>query len=182
MSEENTKQLEPIKVPLTRKQEIVEIIGDDYKPSSATTKHDDIIPYNSETHPRIAFGCISNGLGVEDIKLMLGVKDNGTISRWKNKYPEFAQAFLDGQKFAAHSIFESAVKLAQGYTVKETKVFCTKEGNIVTHEVDKHYAPNAVTQIFLLKNLDPENWKDKRDVEHRGGVQLIAVDGRDEKL
>jgi hypothetical protein len=34
---------------------------------------------------------------------------------------------------------------------------------------------NAVAGIFYLKNRDPENWRDKRDVEHSGNVNISVA-------
>lgn len=38
-----------------------------------------------------------------------------------------------------------------------------------TNAVDKN---NVVAQIFYLKNKDPDNWQDKRDVQHSGSLTV----------
>lgn len=35
--------------------------------------------------------------------------------------------------------------------------------------------PRVTARIFALKNADPENWKDKHDFEHSGGVTVQIV-------
>lgn len=40
---------------------------------------------------------------------------------------------------------------------------------------------NITAQIFYLKNRDPQNWRDKQDVEHSGDVN-IHVSSKDAQL
>ena len=35
----------------------------------------------------------------------------------------------------------------------------------------KHYPPSETAMIFWLKNRDPENWRDRQEVEHSGGIR-----------
>lgn len=62
---------------------------------------------------------------------------------------------------------------------------------VVTKEVTKTVVPDTTAQIFWLKNRKPEEWRDKKDVEHSGVVnnpfatlsteQLLKLVGDDEE-
>ncbi len=62
---------------------------------------------------------------------------------------------------------------------------------VVTKEVTKEVIPDTTAQIFWLKNRKPEEWRDKKNVEHRGAVnnpfatlsteQLLKLAGDDEE-
>lgn len=97
-----------------------------------------------------------------------------TLNKWKKDYPDFlkslkaSKAELDSK--VEHSLFERAM----GYTTKETKVFCNN-GQVITEEIDKHYAPDPTSMIFWLKNRQPEKWRDKQEIElsERPTVRLM---------
>lgn len=68
------------------------------------------------------------------------------------------------------------LKRALGYTYKEI----TREAQfnpqteqyemVVTKEITKEVVPDTTAQIFWLKNRKPDEWRDKKDVEHSGSV------------
>lgn len=43
---------------------------------------------------------------------------------------------------------------------------------VVTKEVTKQVAPNPTSAIFWLKNRKPEVWRDKRETEHSGSINI----------
>ena len=45
----------------------------------------------------------------------------------------------------------------------------------VVQRVNKHVAPDVTAQIFWLKNRKPEEFRDKRDVELSGHVDLGGI-------
>ena len=96
------------------------------------------------------------------------------ISQWRWGRPDFKQAFkiaeklrLDHYKTIAR---ESALKLVQGYEVTETTQvwrFNPKVMEMILVEeksVTKHIQPSTGMTIFMLKNVDPENFQDKSEV------------------
>lgn len=48
----------------------------------------------------------------------------------------------------------------------------SKSELVVTKEVTKQVAPNPTSAIFWLKNRKPEVWRDKRETEHSGSINI----------
>lgn len=87
-----------------------------------------------------------------------------TLSEWKVKHPEFREAIKKGKDDADLKVAESLYHRACGYSHKEEKVF-NNQGEIVTHETTKHYAPDPTALIFWLKNRQPKQWRDKQELD-----------------
>ena len=45
----------------------------------------------------------------------------------------------------------------------------TKE--VVSKRVTKHKSPETLAQIFWLKNRMPDQWRDKQEINHSGGLE-----------
>jgi hypothetical protein len=80
-----------------------------------------------------------------------------TFSQWKKEKPEFSDAVKE------------ATRHAQGWW--------EKQGRLATFGGTEGF--NATSFIFNMKNRFQEDWKDKRDIEHSGGIQQIIVDADD---
>ena len=105
--------------------------------------------------------------------------DSATINRWKTKHPEFYDTIKEHRDIADSDIAKSLYQRAKGYTCKETKVFM-HEGNPVEVEIEKHYPPETAACVYWLKNRQPKNWRDKREVTV--DTVNIVSDGFDEAL
>lgn len=93
-----------------------------------------------------------------------------TFSLWKVKHQEFSEA-LKGAKEVADVRVETALyNRAMGYSHEDTDVRVV-DGAVVMTPMIKHYPPDTTAAIFWLKNRKPEEWRDKRDIEHSGSVQ-----------
>ena len=75
------------------------------------------------------------------------------VYEWMERHPEFADT----------------VKLAQGkrQLFLERRLLSANEGPVVT------------STIFALKNAGPEDWRDKREVEHTGEMTVSSKEQRD---
>lgn len=87
-----------------------------------------------------------------------------TINNWKKKHPDFLESIKRGKQEADLKVAESLFNRAVGYSHPETKVF-NNQGEIVTHDVTKQYAPDPTAAIFWLKNRQPGQWRDKQEQE-----------------
>lgn len=103
-------------------------------------------------------------LGADDKKLaeFFEVKEQ-TINNWKKAHPEFFESIKRGKVIADAEVADSLYKRATGYTHKETKVF-NNQGEIVTHDVDKHYAPDPTAIAYWLNNRQRGQWAQRQDV------------------
>lgn len=136
-----------------------------------------------------------NGLTDEQIASNMGVAYS-TLRVWRDKYSALSAALKKGKEIVDIQVENALLKRALGYTYKET----TREAQfnpqteqyemVVTKEVTKEVVPDTTAQIFWLKNRKPEEWRDKKDVEHSGSVnnpfaalsteQLLKLAGDDE--
>lgn len=83
------------------------------------------------------------------------------LSRWKNKYPDFAQKMADWKDEADSKVERSLYERACGYSHKEEQLFCHK-GEIIRAETTKYYPPDPVAIIFWLTNRKNHDWKRTR--------------------
>lgn len=72
-----------------------------------------------------------------------------TINNWMAEHPEFLEATKRHQ--------------AKRTAYLERTLLSSEQG------------PKVTARIFALKNADPENWKDKQDVEHSGSLNVHIV-------
>lgn len=106
----------------------------------------------------------------------LGVGET-TIDRWIKDDEGFRGTVLKTRAIADSRTVKSLYQRANGYSLPETKVFF-HDGQIVEHTVMKHFPPSEKALEFWLKNRQPDDWRDKKEVEISGSVnhELNAVD------
>ena len=90
-------------------------------------------------------GWARDGLTDEQISENMGIVPS-TLYRWKNEYEEISEALKKGKE-------------------------------VVDYQVENALLCNAIkgdttAQIFWLKNRRPDKWRDKRDLEHSGGINV----------
>ena len=120
-------------------------------------------------------------LGYTDIELAKFFEiAESTLNRWKHDYPEFWECLKNGRENADAEVARSLYQRARGYSHREDKVFC-QNGEIIVHETVKHYPPDTQAAIFLLKNRQPDKWKDKteQDINLTTDIAEIARKARE---
>jgi hypothetical protein len=93
-----------------------------------------------------------------------------TINEWKKAFPEFSESIKRGKIQADAEVAEKLYHRAKGYSHPEVKVFC-QEGEIITHEVVKHYPPDTGAAMAWLKNRRRKSdlpWQDSHDITSGG--------------
>lgn len=75
------------------------------------------------------------------------------VYEWEDRHPEFAEEVMLGR--------------AKRQAFLERRLMSAADGPIVT------------SSIFALKNTNPDDWRDKREVEHSGGVEVSTKEQRD---
>jgi hypothetical protein len=97
--------------------------------------------------------------------------DVRTIYRWKHDHDEFCQALKAGKDVADDRVERSLYQKAIGYEQDEVKIFMpANAANPVYAPFRAKIAPDTTAAIFWLKNRRRDDWRDKQDVEHSGGV------------
>jgi len=88
-----------------------------------------------------------------------------TIQRWKIKYPEFRDSINKDKAYSNGKVKEALFKRACGYSHEEDKIFNDSGVPLVVPTI-KHYPPDTAAAFIWLKNRDPDNWRDKQEVQH----------------
>ena len=109
------------------------------------------------------------GLTDEELADAFGVSFE-TITKWKQKYPEFRKQVRKGKQEADSHVAESLYKSACGFTAPEEKVFCNAQGEVTRVRTEKYYPPNINAAKFWLKSRQKELWRELWNVEHTGSV------------
>ena len=99
--------------------------------------------------------------------------DESTFEKWKKAHPDFFRSLNDWKALADHEVERSLYERACGYSHPEDKVF-NNNGEPLIVKTIKHYPPDPTAMIFWLKNRQPQNWRDKQEVEVTG--EMILVD------
>ena len=97
------------------------------------------------------------------------------FKRWRNDSPAIKAAYENGTADMVHKLAGKMATRAFGYDYEETtqtimgdvKRCSNAVENQRTVKIEKktrHQAPDVGAQIFLLTNLDPDNWKNHRNI------------------
>ncbi|WP_195954748.1 transposase [Clostridium tertium] len=116
-----------------------------------------------------------NGLTDEQISKNLGISKD-TFYKYKKEHTDFSDSLKRGKEVIDIEVENALLKRALGYKYNEItkELFKDKETGEeelkVTKVVTKEVQPDTTAQIFWLKNRKPEDWRDKKDIEHSGNV------------
>ncbi|HRG54430.1 MAG TPA: hypothetical protein PLG56_00180 [Lacunisphaera sp.] len=108
-----------------------------------------------------------------------------TIRRWQSSHEEFCCALKVQKGNADDRVERSLYQRAVGYSHDAQKIVVDpKTGRTTTVEYVEHYPPDTTAAIFWLKNRRREQWRDKQEVEHSGGLEIkdAAADEAKRKL
>lgn len=123
--------------------------------------------YFTHVEPKLILieGWARDGLTDEQIAKNLGIAYS-TFREYKNKYSALSAALKKGKEVIDYEVENALLKRALGYEYEEV----TYEHGEETKRVLKHVVPDTTAQIFWLKNRKPQQWRDKKDIEHSGEV------------
>lgn len=96
-----------------------------------------------------------------------------TISNWKAEHEEFLQALKGGKEQADDRVERSLYQKAVGFEQDAVKIFMPAGASEPVYAPYREkIAPDTTAAIFWLKNRRPEQWRDKRELEHSGTMSL----------
>lgn len=135
-------------------------------------------------------GWARDGLSNDQIAHNIGITAK-TLCEWQNRFSEFRDAIKKGKEVVDREVENALLKRALGYEYDEVtqEPVTDKDTGItemrVTKRVTKQVVPDVTAQIFWLKNRKPNEFRDKRDVDLSGHVELpvvlrddIGIDGK----
>lgn len=114
-----------------------------------------------------------DGLTDQQISEKVGINP-ATLYDWKKKYPEISESLKRGKEVVDIEVENALFKRAIGYRYQEIKTEDTAEGEKVTTTI-KEVVPDVTAQIFWLKNRKPDQWRDKQDIVHSGGIEGVVI-------
>lgn len=86
-----------------------------------------------------------------------------TFRAWEKVYPQYGELIQSWRDLVDDTVVTSLLKLCNGASVKETKVFCDSDGKITTKEINKNYVPDHKSISLWLRNRKRDDWKDIKD-------------------
>ena len=116
-------------------------------------------------------GWARDGLTDEQIADNIGIR-RPTLYDWKKKYSDISDALKRGKEVIDRQVENALLKRALGYEYVETTKELTDLGLTVTKQVTKQVAPDTTAQIFWLKNRKPHEWRDKKETEVTGNLNV----------
>lgn len=122
------------------------------------------------------------GAAIKTFTAAMGI-DRGIYYRWiKNE--AFAEAIKNAnitfRQRKVEDVKNALIQKALGYTTSKSKLTekgVSKDGKMTTKEAvriteDITYPPDTAAAIFVLTNLDPDNWKNRRFNEVDGALDV----------
>lgn len=125
-------------------------------------------------------GWARDGLSDKQIAHNIGITQT-TLYEWQKRFPELSEALKKGKEVVDREVENAMLKRALGYEYDEVtqEPVTDKDTGVtemrVTKRVTKQIVPDVTAQIFWLKNRKPEEFRDKRDVELSGSVDLGSI-------
>lgn len=121
---------------------------------------------------------IGNGATDTSIASALDV-DVRTIYRWREQFPEFAEACAVAKERADDHVEASLFQRGTGYSHDAVKIFMPAGApEPVYAKYREHYPPETAAASLWLRNRRPKEWRDR--VEHTGAdggpIQTESVD------
>lgn len=124
----------------------------------------------------------SQGKTEKSIAKAMGIAYS-TLRQWKAESPIIAEALQSGTEDLVLQITSSMVKRAKGYDYTEKEIIlkgkaaqssaAIEDGKVIQQRnITKHIPPDIKAGEFLLKNLQPEKWRDKHDVGVEGNIDI----------
>jgi hypothetical protein len=87
-----------------------------------------------------------------------------TLNNWKHAHPEFLESLKDGRVYSDDKVMNSLYNRALGFDYTETKTEDGDSGKKITVTTKKQVG-DTTAQIFWLKNRQPKDWREKKEVE-----------------
>ncbi|QFY44625.1 hypothetical protein F6R98_19990 [Candidatus Methylospira mobilis] len=104
------------------------------------------------------------GMTDADMAVFFEVSES-TINLWKIEYPEFSESITQGKGVADAAVAEALYKSATGaHFIKEDRAVSDGCGGTKIVTMEKQLPPESRAQSFWLKNRQPQQWRDKVEV------------------
>lgn len=107
----------------------------------------------------VVIACGAEGKTLAEMADEIGV-NRSTMREWAEQHPEFSAAVKTG--------------------LDKAQAWWERKGREATFGAIPGY--NATSYIFQMKNRFKDDWRDKVEQEHSGGVAIVRLDDMDERI
>lgn len=120
-----------------------------------------------------------HGLTDDEVAKKMGIA-RSTLWTWAERFPDILDAIKKGREERVAVIEDSLEDCAVGYYRDEVtleRIYNRKTGEfemVETKRVKKWVAPTPAVQIFALKNLAPDQWKDHPEPTQDQALQVAV--------
>lgn len=142
--------------------------------------------YNAKYHDDWGWSLAMKGATDEEIAEAFSISRR-TLARWKNDYPSFAEALINGKTVADAQVEKKLFQRAIGYDVKESEniVEVDKDGNtkpVRVRETKKHIPPDTMAIMYWLNNRSKGTgeWAQSQNIKLSGTVNTVDMSGLSE--
>jgi transposase-like protein len=97
-----------------------------------------------------------------------------TLRDWKASHIEVCAALDVGNEAMIRVARRGLFERAAGYTYEAEKVF-QFQGQIIRAKTTEHVPPDPTAALRILERLDPEQWKERTEVEGKGTFSLADL-------
>lgn len=119
------------------------------------------------------------GLTEKQVAKRLGIAYS-TLNNYKLEHLELMEALKKGREELVEELEMSLYRKAMGFEYEETEEYVEMKGDKIAVKrkkiIKKNALPDTGALAFALKNLDPENWKDKRENQISGEIKTNSFD------
>lgn len=134
--------------------------------------------YEPAIEPRVTLLALL-GKTNDQIAEILGIEPS-TFRNWSShsdpRYqPNLGEAIKKGRAVMSSDVVGALYKKAVGFVMPEEKIFCNAEGQVTRVTVDKYYPPDTGAIAFLLKNKEPELWRDRHELDAGDGLKSLIA-------
>lgn len=98
-----------------------------------------------------------------------------TLNLYKNKYSELSEALKKGKEELIEELEDSLYKKAMGYEYEETETWLEEVDGVQKKRVKrikKLAHPDTGALAFALKNLAPDKWRDRQELDQSGDLVI----------
>lgn len=97
----------------------------------------------------------------------------------KSDHPSIMSVLKTGKEVVDRQVENALLKNALGFEYEETKTIIEispdGEKKQRVEKIKKYSPPNPTSQIFWLKNRKPAEWRDRRETEITGNLNVANI-------
>jgi len=98
-----------------------------------------------------------------------------TLNLYKNKYSELSEVLKKGKEELIEELEDSLYRRAMGYEYEETETWLEEVDGVQKKRVKrikKLAHPDTGALAFALKNLAPDKWRDRQELDQSGDLVI----------